>query len=109
MVPVPWFSDAEIADRRPIGCEAWNGTQMNQTPPDPERLVEDLAMRWGARERVLVESYLSFDPALRDTPEVLLDLIYQEVVLREQHGRDAHARRVQGAVPRAGFPAREAV
>ena len=81
---------------------------MNQIPPDRERLVEDMGIRWGRGERVLVESYLSSDPALRDTPEVLLDLIYQEVVLREQQGETPTLEEYKGR-SRAGFSAREAV
>ena len=72
---------------------------MNQIPPDRERLVEDMGIRWGRGERVLVESYLSSDPALRDTPEVLLDLIYQEVVLREQQGETPTLEEYKGRFP----------
>ena len=48
------------------------------------------------------------DPALRDTPEVLLDLVYEEWC--SASGTAGRPRsKSTGAVPRAGFPAREAV
>ena len=72
---------------------------MNQIPPDRERLVEDMGIRWGRGERLLVESYLSSDPALCDTPEVLLDLIYQEVVLRERRGETPTLEEYKGRFP----------
>src|SRR5262249_39921058 len=51
-----------------------------------ERLLRDQLERWQRGERVLVEPYLQQWPALCERPEMVLDLIYREVCLREQHG-----------------------
>lgn len=42
--------------------------------------------RWAAGERPPVEDYLRRFPARASNPEAVLDLIYTEVVLREEHG-----------------------
>src|SRR3954447_15110278 len=47
--------------------------------------AEQLA-RWQAGERVLVEALLRAHPTLAKNEEALLDLIYSEVLLREEHG-----------------------
>jgi tetratricopeptide (TPR) repeat protein len=56
---------------------------------DP-RWVESLGIdqreRWQKGERVRVEAYIEGNPALRSDPDGILDLIYNEVVLREEAG-----------------------
>jgi serine/threonine protein kinase len=42
--------------------------------------------RWQAGDRVLLEALLVQHPVLLSEPDVLLDLIYAEVLLREEHG-----------------------
>ncbi len=42
--------------------------------------------RWLAGDRVPLEALLARYPALQAAPDVLLDLIYAEVLLREEHG-----------------------
>jgi hypothetical protein len=49
-------------------------------------LCADQRARWHLGERVRVEAYLEQNPGLHDDPEGLLDLIYNEVVLRQQGG-----------------------
>jgi serine/threonine protein kinase/tetratricopeptide (TPR) repeat protein len=49
-------------------------------------LLDDQNHRWRQGCRVRVEEYLERTPALRDDPEALLDLIYNEVRLREKGG-----------------------
>jgi hypothetical protein len=49
-------------------------------------LREDQRRRWLQGERVLVESYLARHPGLSDQTETLLDLIYNEIVIREECG-----------------------
>jgi serine/threonine protein kinase/Tfp pilus assembly protein PilF len=49
-------------------------------------LLDDQNRRWLAGERVLAEDYLAGNPALRDDSESLLDLIYNEIRLREESG-----------------------
>jgi serine/threonine protein kinase/tetratricopeptide (TPR) repeat protein len=46
----------------------------------------DQRRRWEQGEHVRVETYLEEQPGLRDDPDALLDLIYGEVVLREEYG-----------------------
>src|SRR5262245_54452963 len=47
--------------------------------------AEQLA-RWQAGERVPVEALLRAHPGLEQNEEALLDLIYSELLLREEHG-----------------------
>lgn len=48
--------------------------------------LEDLRQRWARGERLRVEAYLEQLPALRTTTDGLLDLIYGEVIAREELG-----------------------
>jgi serine/threonine protein kinase/tetratricopeptide (TPR) repeat protein len=50
------------------------------------RLRVDQNRRWQEGERVQVEAYLDDQPGLRADPEAVLDLIYNEIVLREEQG-----------------------
>jgi WD40 repeat protein/serine/threonine protein kinase/tetratricopeptide (TPR) repeat protein len=52
----------------------------------PVALIADQCRRWQQGERVRVEAYLERAPALRADREGLLDLIFNEFVLREQGG-----------------------
>jgi serine/threonine protein kinase/predicted Zn-dependent protease len=49
-------------------------------------LRADQRSRWQRGEAVRVESYLERHPSLHSDPEGLLDLIYNEIVLREESG-----------------------
>jgi hypothetical protein len=49
-------------------------------------LMADQQERWARGDHVLVESYLDKWPMVRDDEEKALDLIYHELLLREQHG-----------------------
>ncbi len=70
------------------------GTPLSPQPPDPSgdpvppvsTLMADQRRRGSRGERLRVESYLERFPTLGNDPEGLLDLIYNEVVLREQRG-----------------------
>jgi serine/threonine-protein kinase len=71
---------------------------MTEPPVPPVAdLLADQRARWSRGDRVLVEAYVRRHPALRDDGEALLDLIYNEVFLREQAGesprRDEYLRR----------------
>jgi tetratricopeptide (TPR) repeat protein len=54
--------------------------------PTPTSLCSDQRRRWREGDRIAVEAYLARQPALEADAEAILDLIYNEVVLREQHG-----------------------
>jgi serine/threonine protein kinase len=66
-------------------------------PPAVAALLADQRERWGRGDCVLVEVLLQQHPALAGDAEGLLDLIYQEVYLRERRGeaprRDEYLRR----------------
>jgi tetratricopeptide (TPR) repeat protein len=49
-------------------------------------LLTDQRQRWQAGKHILVEEYLRERPALAAQPEVILDLLYHEILLREAHG-----------------------
>jgi hypothetical protein len=57
-------------------------------PLSPDQVAAVLRVdqreRWQAGERVLVETYLDRHPVLRAHPETALDLVYHEILLREQ-------------------------
>jgi WD40 repeat protein/tetratricopeptide (TPR) repeat protein len=54
--------------------------------PGLEAILDDQSRRWQRGEKLLVESFLAEQPALREDPEAVLDLIYHEVVLRQAQG-----------------------
>ncbi|QJW99125.1 WD40 repeat domain-containing serine/threonine protein kinase [Frigoriglobus tundricola] len=53
-------------------------------------LRDDQVRRWQNHQRVFVEAYLQHLPALAEVPDALIDLIYGEVLLREQAGDTPH-------------------
>jgi serine/threonine protein kinase len=58
-----------------------------------------MARRWGAGDRPLAEEFLARHPQLQGRPEAALDLVYEEVCLREHHGEE-----VSPEALRARFP-----
>jgi serine/threonine-protein kinase len=68
----------------------WTILAMNELVSVLTALLDDQRRRWGQGERVLVENYLHEQPALRDQLRdqrgAVLDLIYNEILLREQAG-----------------------
>src|SRR6266481_3856274 len=60
------------------------GLDLGQTPT--MSLLADQRSRWDRGDRVPVEHFIERKPDLRDNTEVLLDLIYAEVVLRREAG-----------------------
>jgi len=50
------------------------------------RALADQERRWRAGAATTVERYLDNEPALRTNPEAVLDLIYQEILLRTERG-----------------------
>jgi len=63
-------------------------TPSSSGPPSDrqEKLLAEQHGRWAQGQRVLVEAFLERDPDLRDDPDALLDLIYNEVALCEKRG-----------------------
>jgi eukaryotic-like serine/threonine-protein kinase len=68
-----------------------------------QELLDHLLMQqrqhWQRGERVLVEAYLRQHPALAGQSDAFLDLIYHEVVLREQHGETPRLEEYQQRFP----------
>ena len=56
-----------------------------------ERLCQEQRERWQRGERVLVESYLAEQPTLQTDSQAVLELLYQEVLLREARGEQPQA------------------
>src|SRR5215472_11456038 len=66
-----------------------DGDPSGGTEPDRPMLALLMAYQrraWRRGDRTPVEVYLAQQPGLRDDVEAVLDLIYQEVMLREQAG-----------------------
>src|SRR5262249_36854137 len=63
---------------------AWRTTGMSERPV--MLLRAELRQRWQRGERVQVECYLDQLPTLRADSEAVLDLIYQEILLRQEAG-----------------------
>jgi len=62
-------------------------------------LGNNLQALWHAGHRLTVETYLQHIPALQQRPEVLLDLIYSEWLLREQFGPRPTLEEYRGRFP----------
>src|SRR5262245_9460251 len=62
------------------------------SPPPTERfqtldgILQDQAQRWARGDAVRAETYLEQAPWLRDNREAAVDLIYNEILLREERG-----------------------
>jgi serine/threonine protein kinase/Flp pilus assembly protein TadD len=59
------------------------------TSPLPlvDRLAEELGQRWRAGERPSAEEYLALYPELAQQPEAAIELIYEELCLRQEYGQ----------------------
>src|SRR5262249_39505541 len=71
------------------------------------RLQDEQRRGWPRGERVLVEAYLEQHPALRADAEGVLDLLYTEVVLREQCGEGPRADEYLRRFPHLAGPLRD--
>jgi hypothetical protein len=79
-------------------------------PPvsDPPSLFQAEQRRhWERGERILVEAYLAEHPALGGDPEALLDLIYSEILLREEAGETPQLEEYQRRFPALAIPLRD--
>jgi serine/threonine protein kinase/Tfp pilus assembly protein PilF len=64
-------------------------TRQRQNDDLVERLAGEMARRWQLGERPVAEDYLALHPDLWDQPEAAVELIYQEICLRQEHGEAA--------------------
>jgi eukaryotic-like serine/threonine-protein kinase len=67
-----------------------------------EELAEDMAQRWRLGERPRTEDCLSIHPELEQVPEAVLELISEEICLRQEHGEELLAEDFQRRFPRWG-------
>src|SRR4051812_15858668 len=58
----------------------------SQPPPGPDAALAEQRERWARGDRVAVEALLENHPGVGSDTEALLDLIYNEHLLREQAG-----------------------
>jgi WD40 repeat protein len=67
-----------------------SSTKSQAAPGTPAQqaavLIQEQRRRWRLGERALVEAYLQQHPTLQHDAEALLDLVYNEILLREQDG-----------------------
>jgi serine/threonine protein kinase/WD40 repeat protein len=70
-------------------------------------LLVEQRRRWRSGERAHVEAYLHAQPALRTTPEAILDLIYNELLLREEDGETPRLEEYLARFPELAAPLRQ--
>jgi tetratricopeptide (TPR) repeat protein len=71
---------------------------MNEPDPTASLLAEQRA-RWQNGEPLPVETYLERHPAVAADPDAVLDLIYNEIFLRSQHGEAPRLEEYLGRFP----------
>jgi serine/threonine protein kinase len=64
-----------------------------------QRLVEDMNRRWRDGDRVRAEEYLARWPDVVGASGAALELIYEEICLRREHGEDVRPSEVYGRFP----------
>jgi hypothetical protein len=88
------FNEAWLAGRRPRVADFLHEAPEEDRPELRDALLGEAAFRiqadqrqrWGQGERVTAEEYLREDPALREEPERVLELVDNEVALRRERG-----------------------
>jgi serine/threonine protein kinase/tetratricopeptide (TPR) repeat protein len=63
------------------------------------RLTQEMADRWAKGERPLAEEFLDRHPQLRLRPEIAIDLVYEELCLREEYGEPIAPQALYGRFP----------
>jgi formylglycine-generating enzyme required for sulfatase activity len=103
----PAASDSSSEHRAPPEPAA---THVDATAVRPAELAvllrTDQARRWRRGERLRVEDYLSRYPVLSSHPDLLLDLIGSEVLLREEAGEEPDAAEYLKRFPTLEVPLR---
>jgi serine/threonine protein kinase/Tfp pilus assembly protein PilF len=64
-----------------------------------ERLAQEMARRWQQGERPLTEDFLARHPELAQQPEAAVDLVYEELCLRQQYGPPTTGAELLGRFP----------
>jgi tetratricopeptide (TPR) repeat protein len=63
------------------------------------RLAAEMARRWSDGDRPLAEDFLGEHPELWEQPEAAVDLVYEEICLRQEAGEEGAEERVLGRFP----------
>jgi WD40 repeat protein/tRNA A-37 threonylcarbamoyl transferase component Bud32 len=90
------FEDAWIAEQWPRIEEFLKDAPESERPGLLRELLQlelhylqaDMYKRWQRGEPILVEAYLELMPGLQGHPAIVLDLVCNEVVLREERGEE---------------------
>jgi tRNA A-37 threonylcarbamoyl transferase component Bud32 len=93
------FVEAWLAGRRPCVADFLREAPEEDRPQARDallgeaafRITADQRRRWGQGERVSAEEYLREEPALREGPERVLELVANEVALRRERGEAPRA------------------
>src|SRR5438552_17639003 len=99
-----------MSEPEPTAVQAPGPPPMDTVPgtrPLVAQLQEEQRLGWQRGERIEVETYLQQHPTLRTDPEGILDLIYNEVLLREQHGERPQLDEYLRRFPELDRPLRE--
>jgi hypothetical protein len=72
--------------------------------PSVAVLMSDLRARFSRGEPVRVEEYLTRHPELAGDADAILDLIYLEIVLREEHGESPRPEEYRRRFPHLAAP-----
>jgi WD40 repeat protein/serine/threonine protein kinase len=75
--------------------------------PDLSLLRADQRRRWQQGEPMLVEAYLRQHPAIQDDSEAVLDLVYNEWMLREEQGQAPPLEEYQRRFPQLAGPLKD--
>ncbi len=72
-------------------CRSQQGADAPRSPSDPENalveaLADDMARRWACGERPPAEEFLALHPHLWNEPAAALELVYEEIHLRQEYG-----------------------
>jgi serine/threonine protein kinase len=67
-------------------------------------LAAEMAERWQAGDAALAEEFLARHPELSDDPEAAIQLIYEEICLRQEYGQEASAAQVLCRFPQWRAP-----
>src|SRR5438552_11066271 len=63
------------------------------------RLVEEMTARWRQGEQPRAEEFLAREPQLYDQPAAAVQLIYEEICLRQEHGQEVTSEEVVDRFP----------
>src|SRR3954451_7740951 len=86
---------------------AWLARAADLDPAEVAGVLQaDQVRRWRSGERIPLEAYLQLASALREDEELALDLIWGEVLLRQERGESPTMAEYQWRFPRFAEPLR---